>query len=92
MSATVVRLTGRKEGVQDETILEFVAREKAVSTYSVGCRFGLYITDARKQLKRLEAEGLVQSRREIFDYCAMYGWSVTEKGKLRLEDSGKGNA
>lgn len=79
MSGEVVHLAGREGGARDETILGFVAREGAVTTYSVSCRFGLTLGEARKRLKRLEAGGLLLSRKENFSYCAMYVWSATEK-------------
>lgn len=67
--------------ISAETVLEFMSREGAVSTWSLSTRFGLDMMDTRKMMNRLRRQGLVESRREIFDYCAMNGWRLTEKGR-----------
>lgn len=63
--------------IYSETVLDFVRREGPVTTAAVAHRFGMWnVRDARKALKRLEREGLISSKRESFDYCAMNVWSA----------------
>lgn len=58
-----------------ESILDFVKREGPVTTAAVSYRFGMIdIRDARKALRKLEKDGLIKSKRETFNYCAMNVW------------------
>jgi hypothetical protein len=68
--------------------LQFIGREKAVSTASFQYRFGFYdIRDARKVLNDLCALGLVSKEREIFDIGAMNGWRLTDKGRAIVDST-----
>lgn len=59
----------------NESILDFVRREGPVTTAAVSYRFGMIdLRDARKALRNLERNGLITSKREVFDYCAMNVW------------------
>lgn len=47
-----------------ETIEQFIARCGSVFTNDVASRFAMHVTDARRELKRLERAGKITSKRE----------------------------
>lgn len=67
-----VRVSTRTRGIamatvvdlHRETIAQFVKRRGEVFTNDVATRFGLYIDDARNELKALERAGVLTSKRE----------------------------
>lgn len=50
--------------IASETIEEFIQRHRGVYTNDVANRFGMYLPDARRHLKKMERSGLVFSERE----------------------------
>lgn len=48
-----------------ETIAEFIQRHRnGVFTNDVAARFGMYVPDARRHLKKMERDGLLTSERD----------------------------
>ena len=62
----------------EETFVDFIRREGAVSAASVACRFGLDMRDARRELNRLHKGGLITAQSEIFGYAVMNGRRIAE--------------
>lgn len=61
-----------------ETVLEFIAREGAVTTYAVATRFGWDMRRALDELNKLHRQGAVTKHLEPTHYCRMNGWRIAK--------------
>lgn len=73
-------------GLFAESLLQFVAREKGVTTYAVSARFGGDVRDAKRQLDALRKQGLIEAERTVIDWGACNSWRVTDAGRAALGD------
>lgn len=88
MSATIVSLHSQADdgsGRFAESLLDFIAREKLVTTYAVSTRFGGDVREAKRQLDKLRKSGLIEAERAVIEWGAINAWRITEAGRAALE-------
>ena len=87
MSAEIINLHNAADdgsGLFAESLLAFIAREGAVTTYAVSTRFGGDTREAKRELDKLRKAGLIEATREIIDWGAINGWRITDAGRASL--------
>jgi hypothetical protein len=78
----IIQLPGTRP-LDEQVILDFVKRERVVSTQNVAYRFGWSVPDARKVMQRLYMLGRVGRTLVTNDYGTVYDWMMPapEKGQ-----------
>lgn len=87
MSAKIISLGSQADDGSSrfaESLLDFIAREKLVTTYAVSTRFGGDVREAKRELDKLRKAGLIESERAVIEWGAINAWRVTEAGRAMI--------